>query len=138
VTAPRFQPTSVEVGESFEVGVTASGGLGPYRFTWSGLPPGCPADSAVVSCTVESAGQYRASVTVTDDLNFSVRSKTSVLTVSVVSPAVAVLGLAPVQLMLAVLIAGLSTTLMSLVVGSRWSGRKRSRTPTGGDGASVR
>jgi len=58
---------SVSAGTSVTFDAHASGGVTPYAFSWSGLPPSCtPQNSAVISCSVSVAGSYAVKVNVSD------------------------------------------------------------------------
>jgi len=60
--------TALDAGQSFSVGVTPSGGEGPYSYTWSSVPAACLADASLLSCTVPSGetGTYDPSVVIHD------------------------------------------------------------------------
>ncbi|HYA10261.1 MAG TPA: hypothetical protein VEH10_01095, partial [Thermoplasmata archaeon] len=67
--AASATPNPLDAGQSTTVSTTgATGGLGPYTYTWSGLPPGCadPGSVTVFSCTPSIAGTYPVTLTVTD------------------------------------------------------------------------
>jgi hypothetical protein len=72
-------------GQRVELNVTVSGGVGPYRFHWTGLPAGCVGSTYVVDCSPRFAGAFPVNVTVQD---YSGETATSNLTIVVVSPKV--------------------------------------------------
>ncbi len=60
-------PTSVSVGSPTTFSVQASGGTQPYTYSYLSLPPGCTSqNTASLSCTPSSSGNYTVQVTVTD------------------------------------------------------------------------
>lgn len=59
--------SEIDLGQNLTVGVVASGGDGNYSFTWSGLPPGCPAaPTPILRCLPVAAGIYSVEVKVAD------------------------------------------------------------------------
>jgi YVTN family beta-propeller protein len=65
----RIDPNVTDVGLSVQLSGTAVGGLPPYTFGYTGLPPGCAtADSVVLLCTPSLAGVYPVGFKVTDSL----------------------------------------------------------------------
>jgi hypothetical protein len=52
---------------------TPSGGLGPYTYNWTSLPPGCPQSNlSYVVCTPAVGGDYLVTVEVTDSDGYNV------------------------------------------------------------------
>ena len=73
VTPIRAVPRSVDIGQSVDLSVNASGGSGGYRYAWAGLPPGCgPVNLSSLVCRPSTAGVFPLSVTVTDSNGGSV------------------------------------------------------------------
>jgi hypothetical protein len=67
VTAPSANRTSADVGQSATFSVLGSNGAGPYQYAWTGLPAGCVASGASVSCVnLTTSGNSTIDVTVTD------------------------------------------------------------------------
>ncbi len=68
-------------GQTTILSAVASGGLAPYVYTWSGLPPGCttPSRPANNTCTPTQSGTYRVTVIVRDQNGASVNSTMSVI-----------------------------------------------------------
>ena len=63
---------SGEAGRSAALLASASGGVPPYSFNWSGLPSGCTSsNSARLTCTPGAAGSYSVQVTVVDAAGFA-------------------------------------------------------------------
>ncbi len=61
-------PSSILLGSTIRLTASMEGGIGPYSFNWSGLPPGCVGtNSAAVSCHPSAAGSYSVGLVVTDD-----------------------------------------------------------------------
>lgn len=68
-TISGFSATVNPVGEgnSTVLEVTATGGVTPYTYSYSGLPGGCSSfNTASLSCTPTSSGNFNITVTVTD------------------------------------------------------------------------
>ncbi|MCI4358263.1 MAG: hypothetical protein L3J95_00120 [Thermoplasmata archaeon] len=77
-------PPSVVVGEVLNLSALVVDGSGPFTFTWSGLPTGCPIQlDPSWACRPIASGQFKVVATVTDSLG---GVATADLTVSV-SPA---------------------------------------------------
>ncbi len=75
-------PSSVNVGSPTTFSVQASGGTPPYTYSYLSLPPGCTSqNTASLSCTPSSSGNYTVRVTVTD-ANAHPASATTTLTVT--------------------------------------------------------
>jgi hypothetical protein len=67
---------TVEPGQPVTWNVSTSGGLGTFRYAWTGLPSGCPAlDQEILTCSPRSAGNYTVGVNVTDPYNDSATSE---------------------------------------------------------------
>ncbi len=75
--------STLEVGLTTDLGVSVSGGHGPYTYAWSGLPVGCaPANSPALACAPTSAGSASVAVTVTDANGASTSSNALALSVA--------------------------------------------------------
>jgi DNA-binding beta-propeller fold protein YncE len=62
---------------------TWTGGIGPFTFVYSGLPPGCPpVDLAVFTCKPTGTGGSTPAVVVTDSIGFSASAAPIVITVN--------------------------------------------------------
>lgn len=60
-------PSTIPLGGTTYMNVTASGGMTPYSYVYVGLPSGCTSsNTARLVCTPTSAGPYQVAVTVTD------------------------------------------------------------------------
>ncbi len=67
VSAPVVSAENVDVGETFEVTSSATGGMGQYTWSWSGLPPSCSGlNTATVRCTADIPGPLSITASVTD------------------------------------------------------------------------
>jgi hypothetical protein len=76
-------PSTLAVGQSLELTSTVMGGSTPFRFGYTGLPPGCASlNASVLSCLVSTAGQYLVGVTVTDAAGLSVTGEVNVTVTS--------------------------------------------------------
>ncbi len=77
------RPT-LDVGQTVNFSVEASGGLQPYQYAFSGLPPGCESNgtAAVIPCAPTVPGRYSVSCEVTDALGRGVATSTETVTVS--------------------------------------------------------
>lgn len=54
---------------------TPSGGVGPYSYSWTGVPTGCSdSGAASLACTPTASGTYLVNVTITDQNGFQVTS----------------------------------------------------------------
>jgi DNA-binding beta-propeller fold protein YncE len=68
----------IDLGERASFTVSATGGAGPLRFAYSGLPPGCSsADAPVLSCTPLTTGAFNVTVVVTDSLGGNATAETA-------------------------------------------------------------
>ncbi|HKV90697.1 MAG TPA: PKD domain-containing protein, partial [Thermoplasmata archaeon] len=66
ISAVSASPNVVDVGIPTHLSVNVSGGFGPARLTWTGLPSGClSANVTNLTCTANGTGPYSASVSVT-------------------------------------------------------------------------
>jgi kumamolisin len=74
-------PANLTVGQSTLLNVTATGGVLPYTYVYSGLPSGCSTQNlSSLPCTPSTSGNYSVTVTVTDASGYHVR-RTLTLTV---------------------------------------------------------
>ncbi|HKV89853.1 MAG TPA: hypothetical protein VJQ43_01490, partial [Thermoplasmata archaeon] len=66
-------PDVVTLGGSTTLGVVAGGGVPPYQYTYSNLPPGCrDASTPKLVCDPTGTGRYSTTVTVTDSVGSGV------------------------------------------------------------------
>jgi Galactose oxidase, central domain len=81
ITSFEVAPSTTVEGSSVTIFVGTAGGVAPFTYSYSGLPPGCPsADSARLSCTPEASGSFAIAVTVVDSEG-QVASNSTVLVV---------------------------------------------------------
>ncbi|MCI4330690.1 MAG: kelch motif-containing protein [Thermoplasmata archaeon] len=60
-------PSPLQLGGTTVLVANWSGGVGPFRFNYSGLPPGCAsANAPALTCTPSRTGEYSVGVRVTD------------------------------------------------------------------------
>ena len=81
-------PSTITLGQSAILNVSAAGGTGPLSYSYTGLPPGCAtADTPLLSCTPTSAtgSPFMIVVTATDSEGQKASKATS-LNVSTVPP----------------------------------------------------
>jgi hypothetical protein len=79
--SPSTQSRSIVEGRGLSLHFAAAGGIGPYTYSWTGLPAGCQAsDSNNLSCVPSRAGSYTVVVEATDTLGYVARG-TVLLTV---------------------------------------------------------
>lgn len=88
VTAPNgtlavgvvVEPNSVILGEETAFDATASGGVPPYVYTWTGLPPGCTTSNvSSLLCTPTATGLYNVTVQVMDSAGHFANATTLLL-----------------------------------------------------------
>jgi len=66
-------PSPVDEGNASTIQVDATGGFPPLRYTYAGLPPGCPTSlQPSFVCVASAAGNYTIHATVTDANNTTV------------------------------------------------------------------
>ena len=76
-------PSTLTLGHSTTVAVSATGGTLPYSFAFAGLPPGCtPSDSPSFSCQPTTPGTYALAVTVADAQGATVNASAQLLVTS--------------------------------------------------------
>ena len=93
VGVPTAAPNPLALGGNVTINATASGGFGPYGYTWTGLPSGCsPRDSASLTCRPTASASYLVRVTVSDTAGEVVPSASLAL---VVGPAFSTLSISP-------------------------------------------
>ncbi|MCI4358040.1 MAG: hypothetical protein L3J95_01280 [Thermoplasmata archaeon] len=74
-------PSDPLTGQGVELTAVVAGGVGPFHYTWSGLPDGCStANGANLSCQFQTSGSFGISVRVSDSLGENATS-TAPLTV---------------------------------------------------------
>ncbi|MDE1838002.1 MAG: beta-propeller fold lactonase family protein, partial [Euryarchaeota archaeon] len=77
ITSFSASPAKVSAGSTTTFSVQVSGGTTPYSYAYSSLPPGCSTqNTASLSCTPTTSGNYSVMVTVTDGSSHSVSSTT--------------------------------------------------------------
>ena len=75
VPAPGASPSTVDVGQSVTFTATPTLGSGGFRYSWSGLPPGCSGTAATVTCQPAGAvTNTSVVVTVTDSVGVNATS----------------------------------------------------------------
>jgi YVTN family beta-propeller protein len=76
VLAPSASPPSIDVGQNVTfTSAVPTGGVGPYNYSWSGLPTGCSrSTTSAVNCTPPDLGQFNVTVTVKDSNGYSATS----------------------------------------------------------------
>lgn len=70
-TAVSVNRAALDAGQVLTLGVSASGGLPGYTYTWSNIPAACQADVPMVSCTVPAGetGTYTNPAVLVTDAN---------------------------------------------------------------------
>ena len=67
ITGFNATPSSILLGGKTAFAVNATGGVPPYNYSYSGLPPGClNVNASLLNCTPTAAGNYTVHVTITD------------------------------------------------------------------------
>jgi len=84
ISAPSATRSTLDVGQSTVLSVTATNGTGlPSVYTWQGLPPSCPSVNAPsIRCAPTVAGTYIVSASIEDSNGLTVSSGSLVLVVS--------------------------------------------------------
>ncbi len=119
-------PSILSLGGWTNLSVSASGGLPPYRYAYSGLPTGCgTANLSTLSCHPTASGSFTVRVTVTDATG---RSAQANLTITV-QPASGASGSPLTNLELWV---ALGVVAAAVVVTVLWIRRSRRTPPAGG------
>ncbi len=91
-------PTSASTGTVVSFGATASGGSGPLRYPWTGVPAGCYAPpNASFDCQLTDSGTFPITIHVWDGLGGNATSNAT-LTVTGLPAGPALGGLGPVGL----------------------------------------
>lgn len=109
----------VVVGDQLQLTPTFGGGVGPYSFNWSGLPPGCPASPTLgIICNPTLPGKYSVTFSVTDFFGLAARKS-----VQVVVPGLPEgIGLEPLALLIAIIVVpsvAVSSTVVFLLLRRR-------------------
>ncbi len=67
------------VGSDVTFSAAVTGGLGPFSYTWHGLPPGCQSqNSPTITCTPSESGNFSVTVSVVDALGGNAASSVPV------------------------------------------------------------
>jgi YVTN family beta-propeller protein len=78
ITSFTANPSPVAVGKSTTFATVATGGVSPYSYSYTGLPPGCGSqNTASFACTPTKAGTYTVKVFVNDSASHSVSATLS-------------------------------------------------------------
>lgn len=78
ITSFTASPAAVDVGMTSTIAVAAAGGVLPYSYAYSSLPPGCSSSNgASISCTPTGPGTFGLHVIVTDGTGRTVQANTS-------------------------------------------------------------
>ncbi len=89
-------PSSLVVGESSVLRVSASGGTGPLSYVYTGLPLGCGTrDAANLSCTPSVPGNFTLRVYVNDTAGRSVTATTPLVVVPAGTPSLTSISVTP-------------------------------------------
>ena len=76
-------PSTIPLGGTTYLNVTATGGTTPYSYAYTGLPSGCTTSStASLACTPTASGNFSVQVNVTDAGGTTVTSSRALLTVA--------------------------------------------------------
>jgi len=71
----RSSRASLDVGQLVNLGAYASGGTGPFSWSYEGLPLGCPSENAPdLSCRPSRPGSYTVEVIATDAVGVAARA----------------------------------------------------------------
>ncbi len=102
ITSFTASPAIIPIGGTSDLNVSVQGGLTPYHYVYTALPPGCATiDGASWACTPTQVGTYpNITVTVTDSLSFSVSNASVTLQVVDQGPLVSAFTVAPATITL--------------------------------------
>lgn len=64
--AAAANPPVVTLGRTVSLVPNATGGLAPYKFSWSGTPAGCVTGTVDLNCTTPTSGPFNVRVLLTD------------------------------------------------------------------------
>ncbi|MDE1836458.1 MAG: hypothetical protein KGJ23_07570 [Euryarchaeota archaeon] len=114
ITSFSALPSSVPVGSTSDLSVSATGGTGALSYSYTGLPSGCAsASSAALACAPNVAGTFTIRVFVNDTAGHSVNAVTTLTVTAPTTPAgtstglwlplVAILAIAAVAVLAALL-----------------------------------
>ncbi len=80
-TGMTASPPALDLGQNLTLTVLASGGTGPFSYSWSGLPAGCPSTTAgpTLTCVPHVAGTFSVTVTGTDAFQATVSAGVQVI-----------------------------------------------------------
>jgi PKD domain-containing protein len=74
---------NADIGQTIVFLASATGGVPPYTYVWSGLPTECPSvDAATLSCTPSATGTYTLQLSVSDTNHTTVLTATRPFAVS--------------------------------------------------------
>ncbi len=95
ITSFSADPASIHLGEPATLSAAVAGGVGPYTYLLSGLPPGCLSENTdTVSCLPNATGTFTVTMYVSDTLGAQ-DSAVLTLTVQPVTTEPTVLGMPP-------------------------------------------
>lgn len=83
--SPASLPTPV-IGQSYSATLSASGGIAPYTFSVTGLPPGLTFNTNTISGTPTGTGSFVIAVNVTDSTTPTALTGTEDYTVTIAEP----------------------------------------------------
>jgi hypothetical protein len=95
IGTPALSTPAVLLGGSVTISVFVTGGQGPYRYSWLGLPSGCSTVSSMLSCRPTQTGIFQISVVAQDADGYQVASPSSPLMVEPNTAAPSVSWLSP-------------------------------------------
>ena len=76
-------PQSLDVGQNTTFTIIVQGGSGSYNYVYNGLPAGCnTSNTATLSCSPTTTGNFTINATVTDSNNFQITSSNIIITVN--------------------------------------------------------
>ncbi len=127
VTSFAASPSTILQGQSATLEVVVAGGVGPFTYGYVGLPPGCmSSNTASLSCTPATSGNFTITVTVTDGAGKTASASTRLSVTAAVSNSSPLGAGLPEIFLILIVAAVIAVAILAIVVRRR---RLRKDTP---------